>query len=53
VREARAAGAPAEAGAGILLGQACRSLELWLGGVAPVEAMRAALDAELGGRSDA
>jgi shikimate dehydrogenase len=53
VREARAAGAPAEAGAGILLGQACRSLELWLGGVAPVESMRAALDAELGGRSDA
>ncbi len=53
VREARAAGAPAEAGAGILLGQACRSLELWLGGVVPVESMRAALDAELGGRSDA
>jgi shikimate dehydrogenase len=53
VREARAAGAPAEAGAGILLSQACRSLELWLGRVAPVESMRAALDAELGGRSDA
>ncbi|HZW01484.1 MAG TPA: shikimate dehydrogenase [Candidatus Deferrimicrobium sp.] len=53
VREARAAGAPAEAGAGILLSQACRSLELWLGEVAPVESMRAALDAELGGRSDA
>jgi shikimate dehydrogenase len=53
VREARAAGAPAEAGAGILLGQACRSLELWLGRSAPVEAMRTALDAELGGRSDA
>jgi shikimate dehydrogenase len=53
VREARAAGAAAEAGAGILLGQACRSLELWLGGVVPVESMRAALDAELGGRSDA
>jgi shikimate dehydrogenase len=53
VREARAAGARAEAGAGILLGQACRSLELWLGRPAPVEAMRAALDAELGGRADA
>jgi shikimate dehydrogenase len=53
VREARAVGAPAEAGAGILLGQAIRSLELWLDRPAPVEAMRAALDAELGGRSDA
>jgi shikimate dehydrogenase len=53
VREARAAGSPAEAGAGILLGQAIRSLELWLDRPAPVEAMRAALDAELGGRSDA
>jgi shikimate dehydrogenase len=53
VREARDAGAPAEAGAGILLGQAWRSLELWLSVPAPVEAMRAALDAELGGRSDA
>ena len=53
VREARAAGARAEAGAGVLLGQAWRSLELWLGQPAPVAAMRAALDAELGGRSDA
>jgi shikimate dehydrogenase len=53
VREARGAGARAEAGAGILLGQAWRSLELWLGRSAPVEAMRAALDAELGGHSDA
>jgi shikimate dehydrogenase len=53
VREARAAGAPAEAGASILLGQACRSLELWLGRAAPLEAMRAALDGELGGRPDA
>jgi shikimate dehydrogenase len=51
VREAREAGAPAEAGAAILLGQAWRSLELWLGRPAPVEAMRAALDAELGGTS--
>ena len=31
VREARAAGATARAGAGMLLGQAWRSLELWLG----------------------
>jgi shikimate dehydrogenase len=53
VREARAVGAPAEAGAAILLGQAWRSLELWLGVPAPVEAMRAALDDELGSRSDA
>ena len=44
-------GAPAEAGAAILLGQARRSFELWLGGPAPVAAMRAALDAELGGQS--
>ena len=53
VREARVVGAPAEAGAAILLGQAWRSLELWLGIRAPVEAMRAALDAELGGTLDA
>jgi shikimate dehydrogenase len=49
VREARAAGARAEAGAAILLGQAWRSLELWLGQPAPVEAMRDALEAELEG----
>ena len=48
VREARAAGALAESGAAILLGQAWRSLELWLDRPAPVDAMRAALDAELG-----
>ena len=53
VRDARSAGGRAEAGAGILLGQAWRSLELWLGRAAPVAVMRAALDAELGGRSDA
>ncbi len=52
VREARAAGAEAASGAGILLGQAWRSLELWLGTPAPVEVMRAALDAELGGGAD-
>ncbi len=53
VREARAVGARADAGAGILLGQAWRSLELWLQQPAPVEAMRAALETELGGDSDA
>lgn len=53
VREARAVGAPAEAGAAILLGQAWRSLELWLGGPAPVEVMRAALAAELAGPGSA
>lgn len=51
VREARAQGAEAEAGAAILLGQAWRSLELWLGRPAPVEVMRAALDVELGGHA--
>jgi shikimate dehydrogenase len=53
VRDARAAGAPAVAGAGILLGQAWRSLELWLSVPAPVEAMRRALRAELGDGADA
>ena len=53
VREARRIGAPAEAGAAILLGQAWRSLELWLGVAAPVEAMRTALVVELGGATDA
>lgn len=53
VRDARAAGARAQAGGGILLGQAWRSLELWLGRPAPVEAMRAALRAELGSAADA
>ena len=53
VSEALAAGARAEAGAAILLGQAWRSLELWLGVPAPVAVMRAALDAELGGDSGA
>jgi shikimate dehydrogenase len=51
VREARAVGASAESGAGILLGQAWRSLELWLGLPAPMEAMRVALETELGGAS--
>ncbi len=53
VREARVIGAPAEAGATILLGQAWRSLELWLGRQAPIEVMREALETELGGTLDA
>jgi shikimate dehydrogenase len=53
VSDARAMGARAVAGAGILLGQAWRSLELWLGRPAPVEAMRRALGAELGEGTDA
>jgi shikimate dehydrogenase len=48
VREARRAGARARGGAGMLLGQGYRSLELWLGVPAPIEAMRAALRRELG-----
>ncbi|MET0773153.1 MAG: shikimate dehydrogenase [Candidatus Limnocylindrales bacterium] len=53
VREARAAGAPARAGGGMLLGQAIRSLELWLGVPAPVTAMRDALVASVGDGVDA
>jgi shikimate dehydrogenase len=53
VREALAAGARAESGAAILLGQAWRSLELWLDRPAPVAAMRMALDDELGGLAGA
>ena len=52
VREARLAGAPARAGAGMLLGQAVRSLELWLGVAAPVTAMRDALVASVGTGAD-
>jgi shikimate dehydrogenase len=52
VRDARAIGARAVAGAGILLGQAWRSLELWLSRPAPVETMRRALRAELGEGAD-
>jgi shikimate dehydrogenase len=53
VRDSRALGAKAEAGAAILLGQAWRSLELWLGRPAPIDIMRTALDTELGGSSGA
>jgi shikimate dehydrogenase len=52
VREARAAGAPARGGAGMLLGQGWRSFELWLGVPAPIEAMRAGLRSALGGATD-
>lgn len=53
VTEARAAGAPARAGAGMLLGQAWRSLELWLGRPAPIDVMRDALRASVGDAIDA
>ena len=53
VREARAVGAPARAGGGMLLGQAWRSLELWLGVPAPIDAMRAALRRSVGEGVDA
>lgn len=53
VRDARAAGAPARAGAGMLLGQAVRSLELWLGVPAPAGVMREALAASVGDGIDA
>jgi shikimate 5-dehydrogenase len=47
VREARAAGAAAEDGAAVLHAQAAASFELWTGRAAPLEVMRAALDADL------
>jgi shikimate dehydrogenase len=49
VRDARAAGAQAQDGAGMLLRQAVASFELWTGRSAPFEVMRAALEAELQG----
>jgi shikimate dehydrogenase len=55
VREARAAGAPALGGAGVLLGQGWRSLSAWMDQPisAPViERMAAALRAELGDEAD-
>ncbi len=52
VREAREGGAKAAGGAGILLRQGWRSLELWLGLPAPVAAMRVALLEELGPDAD-
>lgn len=52
VREARAAGAAARAGAGMLLGQGWRSLELWLGVPAPIDAMRVGLRQSVGDGAD-
>lgn len=48
VRDARAAGAAARDGAGVLLRQAAASFTLWTGIDAPLDAMRDALAAELG-----
>ncbi|HEX7173246.1 MAG TPA: shikimate dehydrogenase [Candidatus Limnocylindria bacterium] len=53
VREARAAGAVARGGAGMLLRQAALSFALWTGRDAPVEVMRDALRRELGEGTDA
>jgi shikimate dehydrogenase len=53
VRQARAAGAEARGGAGMLLRQAALSFALWTGREAPVEAMRDALRRELGDGVDA
>ena len=53
VREARAAGAPARGGAGVLLAQAVRSFELWTGRPARVDVMSEALRTELGADLDA
>ena len=53
VRDARAAGAQARGGAGVLLSQAALSFALWTGMPAPVEVMREALLAELGPEADA
>ena len=47
VREARAVGAPARGGAGMLLRQAAASFTLWTGRDAPVDVMREALEREL------
>ena len=53
VREARAAGAKARDGRGVLLRQAAASFELWTGRSAPIAAMRDALREELGVTADA
>jgi shikimate dehydrogenase len=52
VRDARAVGARARAGGGMLLGQATRSLELWLELPAPVAVMRDALITSVGAGVD-
>jgi shikimate dehydrogenase len=53
VDEARALGATARGGAGMLLRQAAASFELWTGVAAPVDVMRDALRRELGPGIDA
>lgn len=53
VREARAAGAVARGGAGMLLRQAAASFELWTGQPAPIDVMLDALRTELGPGTDA
>lgn len=53
VGDARASGAAARGGAGMLLHQAAASFTLWTGHAAPIEVMRDALRAELGAESDA
>lgn len=53
VREARALGAPARGGAGMLLRQAAASFEMWTGRKAPIDVMREALRAQLGPDTDA
>ena len=53
VREARACGARARGGAGMLLRQAAFSFSLWTDGPAPVDVMRDALRRELGPGADA
>lgn len=52
VRDARAAGARARGGAGMLLRQAALSFAVWANREAPIEAMRAALRTELGPGAD-
>lgn len=53
VRDARASGAPARSGAGMLLRQAAASFMLWTGREAPIEIMRDALERELAGGTHA
>lgn len=52
VREARAAGARARGGAGMLLRQAALSFSIWAEREAPIDAMREALRGELGPGAD-
>lgn len=52
VREARAAGARARGGAGMLLRQAALSFSLWTDREAPIDVMREAMRRELGPAAD-